>query len=102
MTQKHRTFSPEFKAQAVLAVLNGSKTAAEICREHQIKPDLFSKWKAAFLDNAAKVFERTSTVDPQQARIAELERMVGRLTLELEVAKKASTLLRPPARNGDQ
>lgn len=95
MTKKHRTFSPEFKAQAVLAVLSGSKTAAEICREHQLKPDLFSKWKAAFLENAAKAFERETTVDPQQARIAELERMVGRLTLELEVAKKASTLLHP-------
>jgi transposase len=101
MTKKHRTFNPEFKAQAVLAVISGNKTAAEICREHQIKPDLFSKWKAAFLDNAAKVFERESAVDPQQARIAELERLVGRLTLELDVAKKASTLLRPPASNGD-
>ena len=102
MTKKHHTYSPEFKAQAVLAVLNGSKTAAELCREHQIKPDLFSKWKAAFLDNAAKVFERDTGLDPQQARIAELERMVGRLTLELEVAKKASTLLRPAATNGEQ
>ncbi len=101
MTNKHRTFSPEFKAQAVLAVLSGSKTAAEICREHQIKPDLFSHWKAAFLENAAKVFERETTLDPQQARIAELERMVGRLTLELEVTKKASTLLRPPARRDE-
>jgi transposase-like protein len=101
MTKKHRTFSPEFKAQAVLAVLSGSKTAAELCREHQIKPDLFSKWKAAFLDNAARVFERETAVDPQQARIAELERMVGRLTLELEVAKKASMLLRPPASRGE-
>ena len=101
MTKKHRTFSPEFKAQAVLAVLSGSKTAAEICREHQIKPDLFSRWKAAFLESAAKVFERETPLDLQQARIAELERMVGRLTLELEVAKKASTLLRPPAHRDD-
>ena len=77
MTKKHRTFSPEFKAQAVLAVLSGSQTAAEICREHQIKPDLFSKWDIAFLENAAKVFERESAVDPQQARIVVLERMVG-------------------------
>jgi transposase-like protein len=102
MTKRHRTFSPEFKAQAVLAVLSGTKTAAELCRAHQIKPDLFSKWKAAFLENAAKVFERESAVDPQQARMAELERLVGRLTLELDVAKKASTLLRPSASNGDQ
>ena len=102
MTKKHRTFSPEFKAQAVLAVLSGHQTAAEICREHQIKPDLFSKWKVAFLASAAKVFERESSVDPQQARIAGLERLVGRLTLELDGAKKASILLRPPASNGDQ
>ena len=102
MTKQHRTFSPEFKAQAVLAVLSGNKTAAEICREHQIKPDLFSHWKTAFLENAAKVFERETALDPQQARIAELERMVGRLTLELEVAKKASTLLRPAANKDDR
>lgn len=102
MTKKHRTFSPDFKAQAVLAVLSGSKIAAEICREHQLKPDLFSKWKAAFLANAAKVFERETALDPQQARIAELEGLVGRLTLELDVAKKASMLLRPAASNGDQ
>lgn len=31
--------------------------------------------------------------DPQQARIEELERLAGKLSLELEVAKKAFTLL---------
>ncbi len=31
--------------------------------------------------------------DPALARVAELERLVGRLTLELEVSKKASSLL---------
>jgi transposase len=102
MTKKHRTFSPEFKAQTVIAVISGSKTAAEICREHQLKPDVFSKWKAAFLANAAKVFERETTIDPQQERIADLEQLVGRLTLELDVAKKASKLLRPVASNGEQ
>ena len=36
-----------------------------------------------------------------RARIAELERMVGRLTMELEVAKKASALLPSvPGRSG--
>lgn len=102
MTKKHRTYSPEFKAQAVLAVISGSKTAAELCREQQLKPDLLSKWKAAFLANATQVFERDHGLDPQQARIAELERLVGRLTLELEVAKKASTMLRPAAHNDDR
>ena len=84
-----RQFSPEFKAQVVLEVVSGARSAAEICREPQLKPDLFSKWKAQFLREAATVFARADEIDPAQARIAELERVVGRLTLELEVAKKA-------------
>ena len=95
-----RQFSAEFKAQVVLEVVSGAKTAAEICREHRLKPDLFSKWKAQFLREAPTVFQSPEPADPAQAQIADLERLVGRLTLELEVAKKASALLRStPRRN---
>lgn len=94
---KHRVFTPEFKAQVVLEVLNGSKTAAELCRQHNLKPQLVSDWKATFLAQAATVFQSDERISQQQARIAELERLVGRLTLELEVAKKASWLLHSPA-----
>ena len=87
-----RQFSPEFKAHMVLEVVSGAKSAVEICREHHLKPDLFSKWKAQFLRDAVKVFQSPDQVDPAQARIAELERMLGRVTLELEVAKKASSI----------
>ena len=97
----HRQFNPEFKAKVVLQVISGEKTAAEICREHSLKPDLFSKWKAAFLANAAKIFERETAADPQQERIDELERLAGKLSLELDIAKKASRLLRSlPTKNG--
>lgn len=98
---KHRQFNSEFKAKVVLQVISGEKTASEICREHEIKPDLMSKWKATFLADAAKIFEHDTETDPQQARIEELERLAGKLSLELEIAKKASTLLRSqPSRNG--
>jgi hypothetical protein len=43
--------------------------------------------------NAAKVFQSSEVVDPAQVRLAELERLVGRLTVELEAAKKVSALL---------
>jgi transposase-like protein len=90
---KRRQFTPEFKARVVLEVISGAKSGAEVSREHNLKPDLLSRWKAEFLANAAKVFERSETADPQQARIAELERLAGKLSLDLEIAKKASTLL---------
>ena len=71
---RRRTFSPEFKAQRVLEVLTGAKTAAEVCRDHKLKPDLLSRWKTSFVQNAAKLFQGDEVVDPDQARIAELER----------------------------
>ena len=52
------------------------------------------------MHNAAKVFQSGEVVDPAQAQVAELERLVGRLTVQLEAAKKASTLLRSlPSKN---
>jgi transposase len=89
---QRRQFSAEFKARVVLEVLSGQKRAAEVCREHQLKPDLLSRWKADFVTQAASVFAGDERTQHAEQRIAELERLVGRLTLELEVAKKAVLL----------
>ena len=88
-----RRFSPEFKAKVVLELIGGVKTPAEVSRGYQLKPQLLSRWKMAFVEQAALVFQSDEQRSQEQARIAELERLVGRLTLELEVAKKASTML---------
>src|SRR3990170_1209086 len=97
MPRTRRNFTAEFKAKVVLEIISGSKSAAEVCREYNLKPDLISHWKNQFLANAAQVFENKSEIDPQQARVHELERLAGKLSLELEIAKKALTLL-PRAR----
>lgn len=93
MARTRRNFSAEFKAKVVLEIIRGSKTAAEVCREYNLKADLVSHWKNQFMINAAQVFENGTKVDPQQARIEELERLAGKLSLELEIAKKALMLL---------
>ena len=89
----HRSFTPEFKAQVVLEVLTGVRSASEAGQHYQLKPDLISRWKAQFLERAAMVFAGEVQNDPAVARVAELERLVGRLSLELEVSKKASSIL---------
>jgi transposase-like protein len=90
---QRRKFTPDFKAQVVLAVLTGVKSTAKICQEYAIKDSLLSRWKQEFLAHAAQVFDRGKDHEPCEARIAELERLVGRVTLQLEIAKKASLLL---------
>lgn len=88
---KRRHFTAEFKAQVVLQVLTGAKSSAEICREHGLGAPLLSSWKVAFLEQAALVFQGDERRSAEQTRVAELERLVGRQTLELEILKK------PPA-----
>ena len=97
---KRRKFTPELKARVVLEMISGMRTSAEACREYQLKPQVLSGWRAKFLEHAATVFERSNRCSEEQvpevraqARVAELERLVGRLTLELGVAKKASSVL---------
>ena len=94
-----RTYTAEFKAKAVLSVLMGQKTASEICCEHQIKDTVLSRWKQQFMEHAPQLFERGQPTDQAEARIAELEQVIGRLTVELEIAKKASLYLGRSARS---
>jgi len=90
---KRRKFTPDFKARVVLEELTGVKSKAEICREHQLKPQVFSRWRVEFLERAPEIFATQPSRGNEQQQITELERMVGRLTMQLEAAKKASNIL---------
>ena len=93
--RKNRRYTPEFKAQVVLEIISGAKTQAEVAREHRIKPDLIARWRRQFLENASTIFERGNKRNGEaEQRIAELERALGKKTMELEVAKKASSIFR--------
>ncbi len=91
---KRRTFSPEFKAKVVLEMLLDNKSLSQASREYRIIDSVLSRWKQEFIKHSAKVFESDPRRDERDERIAELERMVGRLAMELEMAKKVSNHLR--------
>lgn len=91
--RKRRRFTPEFKAQVVLDILTGRQSPAEACRKHALSPNLLSLWKAHFLERAHTLFQPDEQRDGDPARIAELERMLGRSALQIEILKKAATLL---------
>jgi len=97
-----RKFSAEFKARVVLEMLTEQKSAAQASREYGIKDSVLSRWKQEFIERAPQLFEAAgSNYDDSEQRVAELERMVGRLAMELEMAKKASRYLNSPSnKNG--
>lgn len=92
MARKRRNFSAEFKTKVVLELISGKKSLAEASREYEIKDTVLSRWKQEFLSHATQVFEQPQDVQEKEARIAELERMVGKLTMKVELQKKVLSL----------
>ena len=93
--RKRRNFTPEFKAEVVLEALSGKSSQAEVCRKpHNLSDEQLSKWKRQLLENAATLFEPADKQsDASVERIAQLEQLVGRLTVALDIQKKALTWL---------
>jgi transposase-like protein len=97
--RQRRTFSAAFKFETVLEAMRGEKSAAQICRERDINENLLSRWQQEFLQHGPELFERQGSngrgvQEHAEGRIAELERLVGRQAMEIEVLKKAGSSLR--------
>jgi len=75
---QRRTFSRKFKLGVVQEILAGTKRPAQACREHEIRENLHLKWR--------REYEQRGEEAPS-ARVDELERHCGRLSLELSVEK---------------
>ena len=95
MSKKRRKFSAEFKLDTMMEGLRGEKNIAQICRERDITASLYYKWKQTFIERSPEIFkdERQAADNDKDQQIAELERMVGRLTMEAEILKKARNWL---------
>ena len=60
---------------------------------HNLSDEQLSKWKRQLLENAATLFEPADKQsDASAERITQLEQLVGRLTLALEIEKKSLDL----------
>jgi transposase len=90
---KRKTYTAEFKAGLVLEILTEQKSIAQASREYGIKDSVISRWKQEFIERSPQVFEKENRRDEGAQRIAELERMIGRLAMELEMSKKVSRFL---------
>jgi transposase len=96
---KRRRFTREFKLQ-VVRELEAGQTPAQAVREYQVHPTVLVRWRKEHLQYAKRAFTGNGRLYTEEARIAELERMVGQLTMENALLKKA--LLRLEARGREQ
>jgi transposase-like protein len=89
---KRRKIDPDTKLAAVLEGLRGESSIADICRKYQISESLYYRWRDKFLEGGSQAFSRNGS-GPEaavKARISELERIIGKQTVQIEILKKIS------------
>lgn len=97
MSLKRRRFNKEFKAQVVREVQAG-KSLAQAAREHQLHASTVLEWRRKHERYGEAAFQGNGHAYTEEARIAELERMVGQLTMENALLKKGVARLEGQAR----
>jgi transposase len=85
---ERRRFTATFKRQVVEELLSESSTLGQLSRRYDISSGLIVHWKKRY-EGGGLIEGPSQSEKVLLARNAELERMVGRLTMENELLKKA-------------
>jgi transposase len=83
VANKPKAYTPKFKFQVVLEVLQGERSEVELGLMYGVHHTTISKWKRHFLEHGAEVFSGNEEVKRYEKRVAELERMIGQKEVEL-------------------
>ena len=92
---RRRLFTPEFKKQQIDRVQRGELTLSDLTRELDVSPSVTRRWKRLFEQGSTAEMSANEDVVPArqlreaEARIRELERALGRKTVEVEILQAA-------------
>ncbi len=87
---KRKTYSKEFKIEAVRLLESGEKTRAQLVRELGIRPNLLGKWQKELQTKGADAFRGRGRKPVGADELADLKRENERLKEENEILKKAA------------
>lgn len=84
---KRVVYTREFK-MAILAQIEAGDSIAQAARQNGLHPSMVNRWKGEYQKDPEKAFAGPGHPYKDQAKIAELERMVGQLYAENLFLKK--------------
>jgi len=90
MRRQRRTFSKEFKREAVALVTEHGYNYAEAGRSLDIDAKLVGRWRRELEAAEGEAFPGKGKLPPMQQRILDLENQVKRLQMEKDILKKAA------------
>ncbi len=96
MSGSRRTYTLEFKREAVLLVTKQGLSVSEAARRLGIHPNLLRNWKQRFADQGSPAGPRQPTA--VEAELTRLRAENERLRMEREILKKATAFFAKESR----
>ena len=89
MQKEQRTFTREFKQEAVQLVRSSNKSQAQIARDLGIADSTLHQWCKQFSEHGEQAFPGSGHQTPQEEEIRHLKRENDLLRQERDILKKA-------------
>jgi transposase len=90
MSEKRRTFTAEFKREAVAMVIQQGLSFSEAARRLGIRDTLLHKWKLALEAQGDQAFPGKGQQTAVEAELTRLRRENEQLRMERDILKKAT------------
>ena len=93
-----RRHTREFKLECCRQAATGEKRPAQLCREHNLSESVLLRWRKEYQARGEAAFTEKQPFGNEalEARIAELERFCGQLSLENQILKKSLKRMQLP------
>ncbi len=89
MKTERRSFTREFKLEAVRLSMEGGRMGSDVARELGIHPNVLYRWRKEFLEDNEESFPGQGKMKASDEEVARLRREVAMLREDREILKKA-------------
>ena len=90
MAKTRRTFTPEFKAEAVKLVTEQGRSFVEVARDLDIGESTLRSWRQAIVANGESAFPGRGNPPAHEEELRRLRAENKRLLMERDILKKAT------------
>jgi len=90
MAGSRRTYTREFKVEALRRVIEDGVAQAHVAKDLGISPNTLSSWKRQLLEDSEHAFPGHGKQNPTDEELTKLKRENARLKREVEILKKAA------------
>ena len=88
--QNKKTYTPEFKKEAVRLVTEQGYKVTEAARNLGINPSVLTRWKSQLVSEGTNAFPGKGRLTPEKEELQKLRKENQRLKMERDILKKAA------------